>query len=281
MNSKAEVRILGRGYIGRLAYADLLRSGRTATLQSLFSQSREGWPDDTFDLVIASGPSSVDCERPLIEKYSNAIDHLLRRLEGTNLLRKVVYISSGGAVYGQTDGRPSHEDSALRPTTEYARYHLRNEELLRSALKERLLIMRLSNPYGSFQAYKYDKRQGVIARLIEAVKTGEPFFQYGDGETVRDYLWDGDLGRLFADALDPKSSGTFNIGTGRGYSIKSLIALVSDISGESVKVINAPSRSEDIPYSVLNCARACEQLGWRASTSVEEGIKRLLCAEPS
>lgn len=238
--------------------------------------------DAVFHLVSTSLPKSSN-ENPLFDLESN-VGGTLRLLEAARRhgVRKVVFSSSGGTVYGRTHVSPIPESHATNPTCAHGIGKLAIEKYLQ--LYSELhgvdyCALRIANPYGSRQ--RTEKAQGAIGVLLERVLNGRPFEIWGDGSVVRDYVHVSDVVRaLIAGAAERETaSKVFNIGTGVGTSLNELVDVVERVTGRRAQRIYSPGRSFDIPENVLETTQAREQLGWSASLSLEDGIAQTIARQ--
>lgn len=188
---------------------------------------------------------------------------------------RIVLTSSGGAVYGADQHTPIAEDQPTLPISSYGYGKLVIEDGLRLLQRTdgvRFSILRLSNPIGR---HHVNPRQGLVSAAFQAIRTGRPLPLFGTGN-VRDYVDADDVAAalLLAATTPASTSHTLNIGSGRGHSIGDIIATIETTLAMKVPVeIKAP-RNVDVPYVVLDCARAEQQLGWKASTPIETTIEK-------
>ncbi len=191
------------------------------------------------------------------------------------LYERLVFVSSGGTVYGVPDRLPIPEDSPHWPISSYGVGKLAVERYLHvyhhlHGLDYR--IARVANPYGPGQ--RPGRGQGVVAALLHSALTGRPFPLMGEGSVVRDYVAVADvcaalsaLGGL-ADPLDR----VVNVGSGMGLSVREMIRLVEEVSGRPILLEPRPARSLDVPASVLDISRARRMLGWAPVVSLRDGL---------
>jgi UDP-glucose 4-epimerase len=188
---------------------------------------------------------------------------------------RVVFVSSGGTVYGAAEQVPTPETSPLAPMTPYARANVAIEERMvrlheQSGIETR--VLRVTNPYGPYQTA--DKNQGVIAALISRTLRGERIEIWGDGSVVRDFVYIGDVvAALTLAASDAGASRILNIGSGQGRSLREVIAVVGAALGGAVMIDFKPGRPADVPVSVVAIERAREELGWAPKTDFAAGLK--------
>lgn len=196
-------------------------------------------------------------------------------LENLRKLRipRLVYLSSGGAVYGIPGQVPTPEDHPLRPTNSYGIVKVAIENYIRmyGATDDlSTTIIRPSNPYGPRQGHM--GIQGVVATFLNRIRLGEPLQVWGDGNVVRDYIYIVDLAELVAKAVLSKQSGVYNAGSGTGVSINELISVLEDVTGRKAQVDYRAMRAVDVPRSVLDIGRARADLGWEPRTAFADGV---------
>lgn len=188
-------------------------------------------------------------------------------------VRSIVYLSSGGTVYGIPRTDPMSEDHLLQPVSSYG--------IVKSAIEKylhmnhylyglRYCVLRASNPYGPRQGHA--GLQGVIGTYLWNAVHGEPIEIWGDGSVVRDFIHVSDLANLGARALSSDVSGTFNAGYGQGVSIAGVVKAVQQAVGRELKVVFKPGRAFDVPKVVLDIARARAAFDWTPHTELEAGI---------
>ncbi len=275
--SGARVRAFGHGR----AFADELAGVEwhqgefedTAALTSAVASC-----DVVFHLIAATTPHSAnldmagDLRRSVIPTLA-----LLDACRKANV-KRVVFISSGGTVYGAAKEIPTPETAPTDPFTAYAIAKLTIEKFL--ALHEHLYglsfrVLRVANPFGPFQLPA--KGQGLIAMLLSRAIQGQSTQIWGDGSVVRDYVFIDDVvDALQAAALDTSAERIFNIGSGRGRSVRDVIAAVEAELGAPVPVEWSPGRPIDVPVSVLSIGRARDILRWTPKTDFAEGLRQTI-----
>ncbi|MCB8878379.1 NAD-dependent epimerase/dehydratase family protein [Acidisoma silvae] len=189
---------------------------------------------------------------------------------------RLVFASSGGTVYGRLRQIPVAEDHPLHPITAYgvgkAAVELyANQYNALYGLDCR--IARISNAFGAEQ--NAGRGQGAVTIFIQKALAGAPIEIWGDGTVTRDYIHVSDVARgLVALALAPQTEGprTFNIGSGGGVSLNSLIDELASQLGRDLDVRRVEHRSFDVPTSVLDTTLARQILGWRPVVSFSNGI---------
>lgn len=232
--------------------------------------------DIVFHLISTSLPKTSN-DDPAYDVQSNVIETLFLLEKCLEFgVKKVVYISSGGTVYGRPSRLPVAEDAPHEPECSYGITKLTIEKYL--ALYRQLhgleyVVVRPSNPFGSRQ--NPHGIQGAIPIFLGKVASGEPIEIWGDGEVVRDYLYIDDLvNGICLAAFTGTPERVFNIGSAEGVSLNRLVAIIRDVTGKEVPVSYTLSRSFDVPAIYLDITRAQEQLGWKPVTPLREGIRR-------
>ncbi len=190
---------------------------------------------------------------------------------------KVVFISSGGTVYGVPRQLPVPEDHVTHPTCSYGIVKLAIEKYLYLYHQMHGLdtcSLRLSNPYGEYQ--RPDTGQGVIAALCHRALHGETIEIWGDGSVVRDFIYVKDAVAAMLKAMEVECAGqAFNIGSGTGTSINQVIDQIELASACTVKRDYKPGRGFDVPEIYLDISKASRDLNWQPLVSMEEGLARL------
>jgi UDP-glucose 4-epimerase len=134
------------------------------------------------------------------------------------------------------------------------------------------LVLRPSNPYGPRQSAAGG--QGFVAAAIARLHEGIPLQIWGDGETVRDYIFIDDLIELAIRAADSGACGIFNAGSGSGASLNDIRAALERATGRRMPVEHLPARGFDVRRVVLDVSAARERFGWTPAIDLEHGIAR-------
>jgi UDP-glucose 4-epimerase len=189
---------------------------------------------------------------------------------------RVMFASSGGAIYGRNAPIPSGEDVLPLPESPYgiAKYCAEQYIGLYNRLHgTRHSIMRLANVYGPRQDPGGDA--GVIPIFCGAAISGESPTIYGDGTQTRDYVYVGDTVRGFLAAADDERSGTWNIGTGAEISVIDLVRIIAGAAGRPVHPQFGLPRAGELQRSALAVNRAARDLGWTAETGLADGVREV------
>lgn len=190
---------------------------------------------------------------------------------------KVVFLSSGGTVYGKEHKGICREEEEACPITVYGVQKLGIEKIL--YLYQHMYgldyrIVRLANPYGPYQ--RPDGVQGAVTTFTYRAMHGLPIEVYGDGSVVRDYIYiDDAVEGILKIAQQPGRYRLYNLGSGSGTSIQEVIAAVAQVLGHSLQVLFKSGREVDVPVNVLDISRFRRDFGEFSPIRLTEGIGRL------
>lgn len=230
--------------------------------------------DIVFHLVSTTTPRSSN-ESPIFDIQSNlvgSVNFLQVCVEAK--VAKVVFVSSGGTVYGVPHTLPVKESHVKNPISSYGVVKLAIEKYFQ--LFHRLhglpyTILRPANPYGIRQ--NPEGEQGVVAVFLGRVMRDLPITIWGDGQVVRDYFGVNDLARAAVkSAMLETEHKVFNIGSGVGVSLNGLLAVMERVVNRPLQVVRLPGRPFDVPELVLDVSLAKEVLDWEVTTSLEDGF---------
>ena len=189
-------------------------------------------------------------------------------------VKKVVFISSGGAVYGNCDTCPAREISETLPISSYGIEKITVEKLLhlfnyKYGLDYR--IIRLSNPYGPYQ--RPNGKLGVISTFVYKALTGDSVEVYGDGSVVRDFIYiDDAVSAIIKVASESSRERIYNVGSGTGYSANEVIKVIEKVLEKKLTVNYGEKRASDVKKIVLNIDRYKDDFGEIVHVGLEEGI---------
>jgi UDP-glucose 4-epimerase len=189
-------------------------------------------------------------------------------------LKKIIFMSSGGTIYGAPRTVPVDENHPNNPICSYGISKLAIEKYLflyHQLYGLNYVALRAANPYGPGQ--NPHSGQGVVANFVHKILTQQQIEVWGDGSIVRDYFHVRDLVNLAKLALFSPENGVFNAGSGVGVSLNQLIKTLGTVVNYPTEVIYKEQRILDVPEIVLNCAAAQSKFGWQAETSLRAGIE--------
>jgi UDP-glucose 4-epimerase len=302
----------GAGFIGSNLVDALLARGDSVTVVDDLSTGRRG----NLDGALAAGAELTELDirdaATLAELVASAqpeiVFHLAAQIDvrksladpafdasinvgGTaNLLDamraagspRLVFVSTGGAIYGEGEGKqlPLDESAPIEPFSAYGQSKFAAEGYL--ALYERLyglsgVSLRLGNVYGPRQDPLGEA--GVIAIFCGKLRAGERPTVFGDGTQTRDYIYVGDVVAAAIAAAESEATGPINVGSGIETDVLTLARQLAEIDGsESFEPEFAPPRAGEVQRIALDASRAERELGWRARTSVADGLRLTLAS---
>ena len=232
--------------------------------------------DQVIHLVSTTLPKSSN-DDPAYDVSTNIIATLsLLDAMVAKGIKRIVYISSGGTVYGTPQYVPIDEKHPTEPEVSYGIVKLAIEKYLQ--LYQRLhgiraIVLRVANPYGERQ--RVETAQGAVGVFLHRVLSGQPIDIWGDGTVMRDFIYVGDVADAFVRATAYEGGGTvFNIGSGVGTSLNELVRAIGEVTGVPAACNYLPGRAIDVPVSVLDCALAQRELGWSPAVRLPEGLAK-------
>lgn len=232
--------------------------------------------DVVLHLVSTTLPKSSN-DDPIYDMQSNVVSTLqmLRAMVAQNV-RKIVFISSGGTVYGKPTYIPIDERHPTDPVVSYGIGKLAIEKYLymySQLYGIHACSLRVANPYGERQ--RIETAQGAVGVFLHHAINGKPIEIWGDGSVIRDYIHVTDVADAFVRAVEyDGNKNCFNISSGDGTSLNQLISIIEDVIGRSIEIRYKQGRSFDVPISVLSNNLAANELGWKPTISMREGIVR-------
>jgi UDP-glucose 4-epimerase len=232
--------------------------------------------DQVIHLVSSTGPKSSN-DDPAHDVSSNLLGTLqLLEAMKAEQVRRIVFVSSGGTVYGSPQYLPVDECHPTDPQVSYGVTKLAIEKFLlmyRQLHRIEPVILRVSNPYGERQ--KVAKAQGAVGVFLHRALHGLPIEIWGDGSTARDYIHVSDVAEAVSCALVYRGAPcVFNIATGEGTSLNQLIQLIEQTTGRLLRVHYREARAFDVPVSILDNTLAGKMLRWSPRVSLRTGIQR-------
>jgi len=232
--------------------------------------------DMVFHLISTTLPKTSN-DDPIFDVESNVIESIFLMEKCVAYgVKKIVFVSSGGTIYGEPKILPVAEDEPKKPICSYGITKLMIEKYLfffNHLYNLSSVIIRPSNAYGPRQNPM--SIQGIIPIFLRKIIDGEPIEIWGDGEIVRDYIYIEDLADgIYQAAFLDTSNNIYNIGSGVGHSINEILRIIHKVIGREIKVTYTKKRLADVPKIYLDISRAKECLSWKPVTLLENGIKK-------
>ncbi|MCG7854209.1 MAG: NAD-dependent epimerase/dehydratase family protein [Methanosarcinaceae archaeon] len=187
----------------------------------------------------------------------------------------IIFVSSGGTLYGNPESPPVNETHPLNPLSFHGAGKVALETFLRtfSTLPEKnTTIVRPSNVYGPGQSLR--SGFGVMRTMLEHVRRGTVMEIWGDGMSVRDFLYIDDMLSALICLIDfPYDNNTYNVGSGIGYSLNQLKKIIESVCGKKLAAVYRPSRRSDVKTIVLDSYLLSKKTKWHPTVSLEQGIE--------
>ena len=264
---------LSTGRPGRLDERAVLNKV-SVTDARLLGQAVESASPDLICHLAAQIDVRASVARPSADAQTNVIGtiNVLEAARAANA--RVLLCSTGGALYGRDAPIPSMEDVLPLPESPYGIAKHCAEQYL--GLYNRLhdtahSVLRLANVYGPRQDPTGEA--GVVPIFCSQILAGARPTIFGDGTQTRDYVYVGDAVAAFIAAADQRRPGTWNIGTGTEVSVLDLVRVVASVTGRRADYTLAPARPGELQRSALAVDRARLDLGWKATTGLEDGVR--------
>lgn len=232
--------------------------------------------DAVLHLVSTTLPKNSN-DDPIYDVQSNVVSTLqMLGAMVANHVRRIVFISSGGTVYGEPVYLPIDEKHPTNPLVSYGITKLAIEKYLH--VFERMhgikaVTLRVANPYGERQ--RVETAQGAVGVFLHHALKGKPIDIWGDGSVMRDYIHVSDVADAFVNALEyTGNKKVFNISSGVGTSLNELLGMLENALGKSIDRRYLPGRPFDVPVNVLSNDLARKELKWSPVISMQNGIAR-------
>ena len=232
--------------------------------------------DAVIHLVSTTLPKSSN-DDPAYDVSTNIIATLgLLDAMVAKRIKRIIYISSGGTVYGTPLYVPIDEKHPTEPEVSYGIVKLTIEKYLQ--LYQRLhgiraTVLRVANPYGERQ--RVETAQGAVGVFLHSALSGQAIDIWGDGTVMRDFVYVGDVADAFVRATAYQGDVVvFNIGSGVGTSLNELVRAIGEVTGVPMLFNYLPGRAIDVPVSVLDCGLAKREFGWSPQMTLPEGLAR-------
>ncbi len=267
---------LSGGQAGRLAAEAALLKVSVRDARALSTLTESTRPD-----LICHLAAQIDVRASVLDPAKDAQANVVGTVNVLEAARvsgaRVIFASSGGALYGRDATVPSPEDAPTLPESPYGVAKLCAEQyvsLYNRVHGSRHSVLRLANVYGPRQDPAGEA--GVVAIFCSRVLAGKPPVIYGDGSQTRDYVYVGDVARAFTAAADNARPGTWNIGTGTETSVLELAAAIAAAVGRPVAPEFAAARPGELQRSAVAPGLAAAELGWRSQTALLDGVRKVI-----
>jgi len=273
--------------MGEIAVIDNLAAGKRAQInpQARFHDADLRDADKLGRIVAEERPeviihlaAQMDVRRSVADPAFDAQVNLvgmLNLIEAARQhgLRRIIFASTGGAIYGEQDQFPCDEDHPRRPISPYGVAKFATEAYLffyKAQYGIDYVALRYANVYGPRQDPHGEA--GVVAIFCGRMLEHQPVTIYGDGEQTRDYVYVGDVVRANLAAVAAPVAGAFNIGTGVETSVNQLFRTLARAAGSDLPPSYGPARPGEQLRSVISPAQAAKAFNWRPEVSLEKGL---------
>ena len=230
---------------------------------------------DVISHLAAQASVPVSMNDPVLDAKVNILGGLnVCRAAVEVRCEQVLYINTGGALYGEPDYLPCDEQHPIRPISGYALSKWTSECYFRMLLPDSipLKVLRYANVYGPRQSPHGES--GVVAIFARKMLEGKTVRIFGDGEYTRDYVYTDDFVEAHDTAMNYDKSIVVNFGTGQGTSVNQVFQHLKALTGYDASPIYGDPRPGDVRHIVLDASRARNILGWKPKVDLLEGLKR-------
>lgn len=227
--------------------------------------------------MISSTLPQTSLDNPLYDIEANIVStvHLLEQVSKIKRIKKIIFSSSGGTVYGIPETIPIDENHANFPICPYGISKLTIEKYLyyfHKIFNLNYISLRISNPYGERQ--NIHGIQGAISVFLGKILEKKKIKIWGDGEVARDYIYIKDVANAFLKALENSNfNSIYNVGSGKSVTLNKIIELLEIVTHRKAKVQYVKSRKFDIPVNALKINKIKKELAWKPEVSLKEGIE--------
>ncbi|HEB13812.1 MAG TPA: NAD-dependent epimerase/dehydratase family protein [candidate division WWE3 bacterium] len=243
-------------------------------LERIFKKER---PEAVFHLA-AQIDLRQSIDEPVFDSRVNILGSLsLLECARDYKVKKFVFSSTGGAIYGEAKRIPTPESSPANPASPYGLAKLTVEkylEIWQQLYGLEYIALRYSNVYGPRQ--RGGAESGVVAIFATKALKGDSIAIYGDGEQTRDYVYIEDAMGANLAALESKKSGVYNIGTSMETTVNEVFTEISNLVGSEVEATRTAAIKGELLRSALDCSKAKKDLDWEPQISLGDGLKGTL-----
>ncbi len=192
-------------------------------------------------------------------------------------VKKIIFSSTGGAIYGEADVIPTPESYIEKPMSPYGVAKLATEKYIyyyQKVFGIDFAVLRFANVYGPRQNSKGEA--GVVAIFANKILLGKQPVITGTGNQTRDFVFVSDVADAAILAMESEKTGIFNIGTGKETDINTVFSEIQKESGKVIEKVYGPAQKGEQQRSCLDCSKAKAELGWFPKYSLEQGIKETM-----
>ncbi len=245
------------------------------TVEQIFADEK---PDVVVHLA-AQISVTASITDPIDDAQRNIIESLrLVRIAEMAGCKRFVFISSGGAIYGDHPVRPTPVLDDAFPLSPYGVAKFAFEHYLvgvaaRSGMKT--IALRFANIFGPRQQLKSSGEGNVMAVYLARILSGNPVTIFGDGSATRDYVYVRDAVSAILAAIDSDAEGIVNIGTGQGITVQTVYDTIMEIHGSQHPLLYEPFRKGEVLHSVIDPVTGYDVLGWKARVSFQQGMQEM------
>jgi UDP-glucose 4-epimerase len=278
MSRESVLLLGGAGFIGSALAKRLEHEKRTTYILGRHNaeQLEKLLPQCGTVVHLASATTpGLSASQPSLELDNLALTLRLLELMQSQPETHLIFFSSGGTVYGNPDRLPVAEDFPIAPLSNHGAGKAAQEAFCLAFRTRRnaVTILRPSNAYGPGQTMRGGF--GLVRTLLEHARAGTVMEIWGSGENVRDFIYIDDVVEACMRFIAmPQDSGTYNLGSGSGYSVNQVRRIVEQATGAELKTVHRPAREADVRAVVLDISRLETQLSWKSQVSLEEGVRR-------
>ncbi|UCE05764.1 MAG: GDP-mannose 4,6-dehydratase [bacterium] len=290
----------GAGFIGSHVADEFIKQGHEVVIVDNLSMGRlenvnlrarfikmnvqdpeilELFEKEKFDVVnhhAAQMDIRLSVDDPIYDANNNIIGTInLLQTSVKNGVKKFIFISSGGAIYGEQDYFPADEQHPTRPLSPYGITKLTGEKYVffyQYVYNLKLVILRYANIYGPRQNPKGEA--GVVGIFSSRMLTGEQPIINGNGLQTRDYVYVGDVVTANLKALDYSDNDYFNIGTGIETNVNELFRRLNHLTHAGTEEVHGPAQPGEQLRSVLDIEKAKKLLDWTPQVTLDEGLTK-------
>ena len=230
--------------------------------------------DIVFHLASSTVPSTSILD-PLLDINGNLVSSInILNTAVRAKIKKIIYFSSGGAIYGSVNGH-INEENKLNPISSYGIIKSTIEKYFMLYGKKyniETIIFRPSNPYGPRQGHFI--AQGVISTFLKKLSNNETISVFGTGDTMKDYIFIEDLAFICFKISISANTGIFNIGTGIGTQINHIIEIIKSVTNITPTIDYLEQKFYDVPNFILDISKSKNFIGNFEFTTLDEGISK-------